>query len=87
MEILIHVGIDTVKLNGELFTSHINEGDIVSQGQLLLTFDLDELVARGFDMTTPIVIANTENYSNILATEKDSVDRGNILITVLPASI
>ena len=85
VEILIHVGIDTVKLNGELFNSHINEGDFITKGQLLLTFDLDELITRDFDMTTPIVIANTDDYRNILATENECADRSNTLITVLPA--
>ncbi|MDA5498246.1 beta-glucoside-specific PTS transporter subunit IIABC [Yersinia aleksiciae] len=85
VEVLIHIGIDTVKLNGELFHNHINEGDFVTKGQLLLTFDLDELIARGFDMTTPIVIANTDDYRNILATENESADRSNTLMTVLPA--
>ncbi|HDV7166710.1 TPA: PTS glucose transporter subunit IIA, partial [Yersinia enterocolitica] len=86
VEILIHVGIDTVKLNGEFFKNNINEGDVVTKGQLLLTFDLNALVAKGFDITTPVIIANTDDYKDILVTERDSIDRNNTLMTVLPAS-
>ncbi|HDM8414126.1 TPA: PTS glucose transporter subunit IIA, partial [Yersinia enterocolitica] len=68
------------------FKNNINEGDIVTKGQLLLTFDLNALVAKGFDITTPVIIANTDDYKDILVTERDSIDRNNTLMTVLPAS-
>ncbi|HEA3720874.1 TPA: hypothetical protein RV156_004078, partial [Yersinia enterocolitica] len=51
-----------------------------------LTFDLNALVAKGFDITTPVIIANTDDYKDILVTERDSIDRNNTLMTVLPAS-
>ncbi|HEI6817933.1 TPA: hypothetical protein SJ432_002814, partial [Yersinia enterocolitica] len=60
--------------------------DVVTKGQLLLTFDLNALVAKGFDITTPVIIANTDDYKDILVTERDSIDRNNTLMTVLPAS-
>lgn len=82
VEVLVHVGIDTVRLNGECFASHVNEGDRVTVGQLLLTFELDALIARGFDVTTPVIIANTDDYQSISATEQHRVNNSNTLMTL-----
>ncbi|MBR0283173.1 MAG: PTS glucose transporter subunit IIA [Oscillibacter sp.] len=60
-EILMHVGMDTVSLNGKGYEPQVKEGDKVKKGQLLLRFDLDAIKAAGFDVTTPIVITNSEN--------------------------
>lgn len=60
LEILIHVGMDTVELNGEGFTTHISEGQNVKKGDLLLDVDLDYLKEKGYKTDTPIVITNME---------------------------
>ncbi|AZK47572.1 beta-glucoside-specific PTS transporter subunit IIABC [Paenibacillus lentus] len=65
-EILIHVGIDTVKLNGEFFSTHIQEGDRVKAGQLLLEFDLEQIRAAGYHTVTPVIVTNTLDYSDVL---------------------
>ncbi len=87
VEVLVHVGIDTVRLNGEHFASHVNEGDRVTTGQLLLTFDLEALIAKGFDVTTPVVIANTDDYQSISATEQHRVNNSNTLMTLFSATV
>lgn len=87
VEVLVHVGIDTVRLNGECFASHVQEGDRVTTGQLLLTFDLDALIARGFDVTTPVIIANTDDYQAISATEQPRVNSSNTLMTLYSATV
>lgn len=63
MEVLVHVGIDTVKLGGSAFTAHVAQGDRVEAGQLLLDADLDAIRAAGYDITTPVVITNSDRYT------------------------
>ena len=63
VELLIHVGLDTVRLNGEHFTAHVAKGDRVEAGQLLLTADLPAIAAAGYDITTPIVVTNSTNHA------------------------
>lgn len=65
IEVLIHVGIDTVKLNGVPFTSTIEQGDHVIKGDVIGTFDLKQIIAEGYDPTTIVVITNSEDYKNI----------------------
>ncbi|WP_016937448.1 beta-glucoside-specific PTS transporter subunit IIABC [Bacillus siamensis] len=61
-EILIHIGLDTVRLDGRHFEMHVKEGDAVALGDLLITFDIEEIKAAGFDMMTPVIITNTDQY-------------------------
>ncbi|MEB6255759.1 PTS cellobiose/arbutin/salicin transporter subunit IIBC [Mammaliicoccus sciuri] len=65
VEVLVHVGIDTVKLDGEPFTSTIEQGDHVTVGDILGTFDLTQIIESGYDPTTIIVITNTDEYESI----------------------
>ena len=64
-EILIHIGINTVQLNGQYFTPHIKQGDSVKQGELLVSFDLEKIKEAGYEVTTPIIITNTDRYLEI----------------------
>ncbi|MEW4024649.1 beta-glucoside-specific PTS transporter subunit IIABC [Bacillus sp. YAF8] len=61
-EILIHIGLDTVRLDGRHFEMHVKEGDTVAPGDLLITFDIEEIKAAGFDVMTPVIITNTDQY-------------------------
>ncbi len=65
IEILIHVGIDTVTLKGKYFRAHVEAGHHVNAGNLLLEFDIEGITGEGFDVVTPIVICNTQNYRKI----------------------
>lgn len=67
IEILIHVGLETVKLNGEPFTVCVEEGQKVKAGDLLLEFDIEMIKKAGLDSITPIVICNTEDYGKVIA--------------------
>lgn len=64
-EILIHIGLDTVSLKGEHFTSHVNGDDKVKKGDLLLEFDMDAIKAAGFDLISPVIICNSDDYKDI----------------------
>ena len=80
MEILIHVGRDTVSLRGRYFSAFCQNGDTVKTGDLLLSFDLDALEKEGFDTTTPIVITNNTLYQRIETTAIGNVTAGDMLI-------
>ncbi|WP_414049250.1 PTS cellobiose/arbutin/salicin transporter subunit IIBC [Macrococcus animalis] len=73
IEVLIHVGIDTVKLNGEPFTSSIAQGDRVTTGQVIGTFDLKKIIEMGYDPTTILVVTNSDDYSTINSFAKEEV--------------
>lgn len=64
-EILIHVGLDTVKMNGDGFTGHVQAGDHVKKGALLLEVDLEKVKAAGYDIITPMLICNTDDYASV----------------------
>lgn len=82
VEILIHVGMDTVKLDGEHFTAHINQGDTVKAGDLLVEFDIASIKAAGCEVTTPIVITNSADYADITPTVKNAIEQKETLLTV-----
>ena len=65
VEVLIHVGMDTVKLNGRCFTIHVEEGEQVKKGQLLLEFDIPGLKEAGYEVTTPIVVTNSDEFNDV----------------------
>ena len=65
MEMLIHVGINTVDLNGEGYTAHIADGERFTRGQTLLTFDLGLIKAKGYKTITPVIITNADDYTDI----------------------
>jgi PTS system beta-glucosides-specific IIC component len=65
VEVLIHVGLDTVQLNGEHFEAYVQTGDKVKKGQLLVDFELDKLEEKGFVTQVPVVVTNTHQYASV----------------------
>ncbi|GIN64362.1 PTS beta-glucoside transporter subunit EIIBCA [Robertmurraya siralis] len=82
-EILIHIGLDTVKLEGEFFKTHVNQDDDVEQGQLLIEFDLEKIKEAGYDVTTPVIITNSNDYTDVIETEQQSVKKQDVLLTAV----
>ena len=80
-EILIHVGIDTVGLNGKGFTPRVKEGDKVSKGQLLLNFDLDYIKSQNLPVITPMIITNSDDYSNLTTLDGMDATKDTVVIT------
>lgn len=80
IEILIHVGMDTVKLNGKHFISHVEQGQKVKKGQLLLEFDIPAIQKAGYEVVTPVIIANTDEFSDIVTEANGQVHCGERLL-------
>lgn len=81
-EILIHVGMDTVELDGKGFTAHVVQGSKVKKGQLLLSFDMDVIKAAGYPVTTPVIVTNTANYDSVTAIASGQIDLGQALLDI-----
>ena len=74
IEVLIHIGLDTVQLNGEPFNVHVKVGDKVKVGDLLAEFDMDKIKEAGYKTVTPIIISNTDAYSDVKVLAKGDID-------------
>jgi beta-glucoside PTS system EIICBA component len=79
-EVLIYIGLDTVKLKGRYFTPHVRQGDHVKQGDLLIEFEIDQIKAEGFETTTLVVITNTNQYIDVKATTSETVEQNDQLL-------
>ena len=86
IEMMIHIGIDTVKLNGKYFEKHVQDGDHVKKGQLLVSFDIQKIEQAGYDLTTTVVVTNSKNYAAIGSTNKDNVTDNDQLLYLLSKS-
>ena len=81
-EILIHVGIDTVSMNGEGFSQKVNQGDKVKAGDVLGTFDSAKIAAAGLDSTTMVIVTNTADFASVNPVASGSVAKGDAVIEV-----
>ncbi len=83
-EILIHVGLDTVTMKGKGFTGHVQAGDKVKKGDLLLEMDLEMIKEAGFDTITPMLICNTDDYESVEGISGMDVIPGDDVIRITP---
>ena len=81
-EVLIHVGIDTVTMNGEGFEAKVAQGDKVKAGDVLGTFDSNKIAAAGLDDTTMVIVTNTADYASVAPVATGSVAKGDAVIEV-----
>lgn len=81
-EILIHVGLDTVKLAGQGFEPQVRPGDTVETGQVLLRFDLTALQAAGYDTTTPVVVCNADSIGTLDIIPHDRLNHSDQIIRI-----
>ncbi len=82
-ELLIHIGLDTVQLNGEGFEAHIKDGDRIQKGQLLISFDKALLESKGYCLETPVLVTNSEEYLEVAEMAEGNVMPGDDLLKVL----
>ena len=80
VEILVHVGLETVGLEGKPFTVHVQNGDKVKKGQLLIEADLDAIKAAGLPTITPVLICNTDDYPTFNTTIGKEVTNADVVI-------
>lgn len=82
-EVLLHIGLDTVKLNGKHFTIRAEEGQQVKKGDLILEADLEAVREAGYDTATPIVISNTEIYDKVEIADAEEVAAGDVILRLI----
>lgn len=82
IELLIHVGMDTVKLEGKYFTPHVTEGQQVKKGDLLLEFDIEGIKKEGYELVTPVVVTNSADFSDVNWNFQKQVKAGDKLLVV-----
>ena len=82
VEVLIHVGLNTVELNGAHYSAHAESGDTIKKGQLLLEFDMDAIKKAGYDLTTPVLITNSDQYADIHVEKTGTINVGEKAIVV-----
>ena len=80
VEVLIQVGVDTVKLNGRCFTIHVEEGEQVKKGQLLLEFDIPGIKEAGYEVTTPVIITNSDEFHDVQMKAEGQVTAGTQIL-------
>lgn len=82
-ELIIHIGLDTVQLKGKFFDAHVNAGDKVKKGDLLLDFDMEKIKEAGYDVITPIIVCNTPEFPKIECISGMDVTAGETTIIKL----
>lgn len=82
VELLIHIGINTVELNGEFFEVLVKEGDQITAGQPLITFDMDAISKKGYSLTTPVIVTNTDDYTKVSAVKIGKTELCEKILTV-----
>ena len=81
-EILVHVGLNTVELDGKFFETHTQENARVKKGDLLLSFDMGEIKKAGYQLVTPVLITNAGEYTSVESVSQGLIEQGQSLITV-----
>ena len=81
-ELLLHIGIDTVKLGGKYFETHVSPDQQVKKGDLLVTFDMDAIKAEGYPCTTPMIVCNTDDYEAVETVAKGKIKAGQDVLKV-----
>ena len=81
-EILLHIGIDTVKLGGQHFTAHVEDGQKVRKGDLLISFDMDAIRVAGYPLVTPMIVCNAEDYAAVETAANGAIEAGADLLVV-----
>lgn len=82
-EILIHVGMDTVQLEGKHFIPKVKQGEKVKKGQVLLEFDINAIKSEGYSVVTPVIVTNSDSYLDIVETDKKRANYSEDILTVV----
>jgi len=85
VELLIHIGIDTVQLEGKYFEAFVKQGQRINKGDLLVKFDLEKINEAGYSTQIPIIVTNSQDYQEVIATHQISVGKKDPLLTTVAA--
>ena len=80
---LIHIGLNTVELNGEGYTAHVKDGDRVSAGQTLITFDKKAIEEKGYDTITPVIVTNSDDYEKVIQAATGDINIGEPILSLV----
>lgn len=83
VELLIHVGLDTVNLEGKYFTPHRKQGDTIKTGDVILEFDIEKIKKAGYELVTPIIIINSQQFMDIIVKKKDVVTANDQVLAII----
>ncbi len=83
VELLIHIGMNTVELHGKYFSPQVSMNSKVNKGDLLMEFDLEKIAEAGYDLTTPIVITNSDDYLDIIPNKNSDLANEDLLLTLM----
>ncbi|SLN02943.1 PTS system, beta-glucoside-specific IIB component / PTS system, beta-glucoside-specific IIC component / PTS system, beta-glucoside-specific IIA component [Brachybacterium faecium] len=83
IELLIHTGLETVSLDGKFFTTFVEAGDTITEGQKLVEVALDQLIAAGYDITTPVIVTNTDAYIDIISKDVTTIKKSETILYVV----
>ncbi len=83
VELLIHVGLDTVNLEGKYFTPHRKQGDTIKTGDVILEFDIEKIKKAGYELVTPIIITNSQQFMDIIVKKKDVVTANDQVLAII----
>lgn len=82
IELMIHIGMNTVELNGEGYKTLHKVGDTVKKGELLIQFDKEFIESKGYDLTTPVVITNSADFTDIITDKKGKIEQGTNVLSI-----
>lgn len=82
IDLLVHIGIDTVNLKGEGFKAHVKEGDKVKKGDLLIEVDIEKVTEAGYNLTTPVIVCNTDDYKDVSHNNIGKVKNGDCIVKI-----
>ena len=83
LELLIHVGMDTVQLDGRGFRTFVEAGEVVKQGQKLIEFDIKLISEAGYSLETPVLVTNADDFKKVEITEAEKVQAGDCLLHIM----
>ena len=87
VEVLIHIGMDTVQLEGKHFIPKVKQGEKVKKGQVLLEFDINAIKSEGYSVVTPVIVTNSDSYLDIVETDKKRANYSEDILTVVVLSL
>lgn len=82
VELLIHIGVNTVELEGKYYETHVNEGDRITAGQLLVSFSMENIRKAGYDITTPVIVTNSDDYQEVCQEKTGEIRKLEKILTV-----